>query len=261
MRVVKRGARSVHGTQSIRRAIDVLRQVAIYDRSGIRLVDVAQQLALDKSTAYRILGCLESEKLLARKQPGQRYVLGPLAYEIGISASRRFPLATVARPHLQRMADQTGDAVFLSLRGGFEFVCIDKIEGTYPLKAYRLDVGVRRPLGLGAVGTAILSAIPAGEVSEVLAHNEAALAHYEDTAVADALGAVIKAKRKGYSLQDRPPLGLRAVAVPLRGAHGDPLGAISISALSSRLNSRRATEIARMLKHEARLIESKLGAA
>ena len=105
---------SVTGTQSVRRAVEILRQVATYGRTGVRLVDVTAALKLQRSTAHRILQCLADEGLIVQKIPGQRYVLGPLAFELGLGAALREELREICRPALERIAGESGDVAFLS---------------------------------------------------------------------------------------------------------------------------------------------------
>lgn len=101
------------GTQSIRRAVAVLREISMYNLKGIRLVDLAANLGLERSTAHRILQCLVYEDMVAEKNPGNRYVLGPLAFELGLAAGKRFNLADLFRPHLRAITEETGDVAFL----------------------------------------------------------------------------------------------------------------------------------------------------
>ncbi len=246
------------GTQSIRRAIGALRQIATYDRGGIRLVDLMRNLKLERSTAHRILRCLVAENIVVQKQPGRRYVLGPLAFELGLGAARRFRLADVCRPSLQRLAERTEDVVFVSVASGLDLVCVDRVEGRYPIKAYTLDVGARRPLGFGAAGGAILSLFPDREIRDVLRRNALALRAYSNVTVEAGLRRVLLAKARGYALNTRPTMGLKAVAVPFRDGQGQPLGAVSLCAISSRMRDKRVRELVDLIRGEVAVIEAQL---
>src|SRR5690606_20502280 len=64
----------------------------------------------------------------------------------------------------------------LTIRSGFDGVCIARAEGAFPIKVFVLDVGRRRPLNIGASATAILSALPDDEIHRIC------LANHERTA-------------------------------------------------------------------------------
>jgi DNA-binding IclR family transcriptional regulator len=246
------------GTQSVSRAVSILRHVAAHDVGGVRLIDIQTALKLDRSTAHRILQCLFSEGFLARRHPGQRYVLGPLAFELGLRAAGRETLRGLCRPHLQRIAEETGDVVFLSVRSGLETVCIDRAEGDYPIKAYTRRVGDRRPIGFGVVGIAMLALLPDSEVQDTLERSADALAAFSNEEVTDALARIAVAKNRGYALHERNTLGLRAIAVPIRNPQGAPFAAISLCAIASRLKAQRIPELVALLKDEATAIEQAL---
>jgi DNA-binding IclR family transcriptional regulator len=143
---------AVSGTQSIERAVTVLRVLASRGRHGMPLAEIARHASLNRPTVHRILKCLCAQGATARDPDSRRYYLGQLVFELGLAASPQFTLNELCRPALLRLADRTGDTVFLTLRSGYDAVCIDRREGSFPIRALVLDVGTRRPLGVGAGG-------------------------------------------------------------------------------------------------------------
>src|SRR5690606_31297222 len=90
----------------------------------------------------------------------------------------RFDIAELARPALIRLARETGDTVFLSVREGLDAICLERQVGSYPIKTLTLDVGDRRPLGVGAGSLALLAFLPEAEIAEIIASNEPRLVSY-----------------------------------------------------------------------------------
>lgn len=90
----------------------------------------------------------------------RRYFLGHLIFELGLAASSNFNLRDIRQSSLMRLADRTGDAVFLTIRSGYDTVCIDRKEGSFSIRALTLGVGTRRSLGVGAGGLALLMSLP-----------------------------------------------------------------------------------------------------
>jgi DNA-binding IclR family transcriptional regulator len=227
------------GTQSIRRTVAVLREIATYNLNGIRLVELSRNLGLERSTAHRILHCLVYENLVREKQPGNRYVLGPLAFELGLSAGKRFDVASIFLPYMEAIAEETGDVLFLSVRSDLALIFTARVDGKSPLKPHIRSVGHRRPLGFGAAGTAMLSLLSDGEVSEILSQNERSLMTYGGTTIAVAFETVLKARADGYATHERRASGLKAVAVPIPNVNGGAAAVLSVCTLASRLTEQR----------------------
>src|SRR6266850_1377935 len=64
------------GTQSIERALLLLREIAAHNRTGSRLLDLATRTALQRPTVHRMLKCLASENMVQQDGDTHRYFLG-----------------------------------------------------------------------------------------------------------------------------------------------------------------------------------------
>jgi DNA-binding IclR family transcriptional regulator len=168
----------VPGAQGVHRVADLLRAIASHDAAGARLLDLARQCRLEPPTTHRLLKALDAEGLVARDPSARTYTLGPLTFELGLAAAHHFRARDLCAQALQAIAEHTGDTVFLSMRSGLDTVCIDRREGRFPIKTLTLDVGTRRPLGLGAGGLALLAALDDAEIDAVLGANAWRLAAY-----------------------------------------------------------------------------------
>ncbi|MDA4183469.1 hypothetical protein NY815_07130, partial [Escherichia coli] len=73
-------------------------------------------------------------------------------HELGLLARPRYRLSDLCDGALHRLADVTQDTLYLSERSGMEAVCTNRALGDFPIKAMPLDIGIRRPLGVGAGG-------------------------------------------------------------------------------------------------------------
>jgi DNA-binding IclR family transcriptional regulator len=159
---------------------------------------------------------------------------------------------------MTRIAEATGDTVFLTQRSGLDAVCIDRREGTFPIKTFTLEVGVRRPLGVGTGSLAILAALPEEEFRSIITSNEPRLAEHGLNGTT-LLSQARKAQKLGYAVRETPTLaGVRSLGQVLRNQSGVPFAALSISAISSRMADRRVQELATMLRNESRLIERQI---
>jgi len=248
------------GTQSIERALSLLREIAAHNRTGSRLLDLATRTGLQRPTVHRMLKCLAEEAMVQQDLDTHRYFLGPMVFELGLTAGPRFNLREICHPALTRIAEATGDTVFLTQRSGLDAVCLDRHEGAFPIKTFTLEIGMRRPLGVGIGSVAILAALPDEDIRHIVASNAPRLPEYGLTSNS-LLAQVKKAQKLGYAVRETPSLaGVRSIGQPLHNRSGVPFAALSVSAISSRMNEKRVAELATLLKNETRSIEKQLSA-
>lgn len=238
------------GTQSIERAVAVLRAIASRGRRGMRIAEVVSTSGLPQATCSRMLQCLEREGLVDKEQHTRKYFLGPLVSELGLVARPRYSLSELCAASLRELAQITQDTVYLSERSGLEAVCTARMLGDYPIKALPLDVGIRRPLGVGAGGLAILAAMEPDETEAVV---RTIGSHYEGhgrLTVESMLAAVAETRARGYSfVESTVTPGTCAVGVAVPGEVA--IAAISVSAINGRLGPERRQEVARLIQRHA----------
>jgi DNA-binding IclR family transcriptional regulator len=263
---VSRGGRSsgddpspASGTQSIERAVRILREIAAHGPRGMRAADIAQRLGLERPTAYRILKGLAAQRMLVQDEDGKRFRLGQLIYELGLAAEPGINLRTICHPVLKELAERTGDCVFLVVRSGLESVCIDREAGTFPVRVLSLDIGVRRPLGLGAGGLALLLTMPEDEIGKVIAANARLYRDYGRLTTERLQDAIVRSRKAGFAVNDEDVIeGVSAIGLAIRpGNGGAAFAALAISGVTSRFNGRRA-EVMRELSRSVKRLERKL---
>jgi DNA-binding IclR family transcriptional regulator len=244
------------GTQTIQRASLLVRLIASRSRTGMRLAEVVQHAKLERPTAHRILKCLVDEGFLMQAEDSHQYFLGPLIFELGLAASPQFNLSDICRPSLARVAEKTGDTVFLSVRSGYDSVCIDRREGAYPIKALTLEVGTRRPLGVGAGGLALLLKLSDEAIDEIVRANAKRLGAFHKLTVPVLQKALKRSQQLGYALNDSHIIaGATTLGLPIVNRYGHPFAALSMAAISSRMATARQAELVAILREEIGVIE------
>ena len=245
---------------SLERAI-ALMSVVSESEAGLRLKDAAQALGLSTSTAHRILSALVEHRMLRLTEGSRAYVPGSELYRLGQAAVRHYSLVDLAKPSMRLLAELTQDTVFLSARDRDDAVCLDRMIGDYPIRTLTLSIGDRRPLGVGAGSMAIFSALPESERAVIASGGSDRVQRYPSfTSTALSKWANI-AKRCGYAYNpERVIRGMSAVGVPICGADGLPIGAISVAAICSRIQGERLLEIIGFLQKECAIVAEKAAA-
>ena len=146
---------------SLKRGVRLLRLLATAGAGGSALTELAAQAGLPHPSAHRVLKQLQAERLVEHHPDTRRYRLGPLAFELGLAASTQFDMRDLCEAAMQRLASVSADTVYLVGRSGFDAVCLHRVEGAFPIRTLVLEVGSRRPLGVGAGGLAVLAAATA----------------------------------------------------------------------------------------------------
>ena len=236
--------------KTIDRAAAILRCLAKGPEEGSRLSDIAAGSGLGKTTTHRLLAALVSVGFVDRGE-SRLYRLGYALYTLGSNA-RRFDIAELARPSLLRLAAETGDTVFLSVRDGDEALCLARCTGDFPIRTLTLNIGDRRPLGVGAGSLALLSFLDPREAERVIAANEAARSAYPAFNSENLKKLVQESTQQGFAFNDgRIVSEMAAVAVPVFGAGEAVTAALSIAAIRQRMTAERVRSLITSLKREA----------
>ena len=230
----------------------VVREVAFANRTGIRLVDLAKVLPLERPTIHRLLKTLIEERLVTQDVVTRKYFLGQGLFELGLTAATRFNPRELCQPILQHIADETEDTVFLLFRSGLEVVCVDRKDGSFPIKVFSMNVGDRRPLGTGAGGLAILSALPDDEIERAINITRSKKRRIVDNVL---LEEIKKTRRNGFAVHEGELAEVRALAVPIRDVAGQPFAALSFTAINARVEGDRLKTLVTLLQQGAKELE------
>ncbi|WKA26485.1 IclR family transcriptional regulator [Bradyrhizobium roseum] len=241
--------------QSIARLDILMSALSTEPRRGMRLNEICRTTGLGKATAHRLLSGLVAYRLADFDEESQRYFVGFKIFTWASGAADRYGLLTLARPSLERLVERYQDAVYLTVRSGDEAVCVERLEGSYPIKTLIFEVGSRRPLGIGAGSAAILAALPPTEQSSILARNAKNRRAY-DVSDDDLRQIVTAARLNGYTFVDGKIVpGICTVGAAISLESGDPIGAISISSISERMAKDRRSDIASAMLTEIKQMQ------
>lgn len=254
------GAEAVGGTRSIERAIGLLLLAGRAGAEGARLSDLVAKSSLPKPTVRRVLLALVRSGLLDQDADTRRYHIGPEAYVLGTLASARFGIHALSLDGLARLARESGDTAFLSVRRDDFTVCLHREEGAFPIRTHVLQAGDRHPLGIGAGGLAILAALPEAERDAVIARNASLLASDYPGHLPDALNTLVQqAQDRGYAVNPGLVMaGSWGIGVAVPGPDGRPIGALSLAAIENRLTEERQHALAPLLTREAERLAAAL---
>jgi DNA-binding IclR family transcriptional regulator len=243
----------------LRRALGLLRVLADGDPAGLRLKDIAEAASCSQPTAHRTLQDLIAEGFAEQVAGGKRYRLALDFYVLAARAGQANGLRDLARPALLRLSATLSDTIFLLVRNGFDAVCLERVEGPFPIRSFTGDIGGKVPLGLGQGSLAILANLPEEEQEAVIRFNIPRLIDRGFLDEAALRGAIAKARAQGWVNTSSGLIpGMAGLGVPVLDAEGRAVAALSVGTLAERLNPERLPHVVKILQSEAQALAAKL---
>ncbi len=219
-----------HRIPVIDRMMDVL--ALLEKRSGgASIRELVDHLGLPRTTVYRILNTLHYHDVV-RRTPEGAYRLGPRLLALAartLPDAEDYDLAALARPHLEALAEATGEGCKVSVLDGSTVLVVAAVQGT---REYALTVvpGQHQPLHAGAASKMLIAHLGKEELDALLGGEE--LTRYTARTITDRkrLSAELaRIRRDGWS-EDRGEfsLSILAYAAPIRDRRGKVVAALSV---------------------------------
>jgi DNA-binding IclR family transcriptional regulator len=232
--------------KTLRKGLQILDLLSASD--GPRgAADVARQLDMTRSNAFRLIGTLADMGYLRRADETGRYEPTLKSWEIGMRIMARNPLRRVAQPALRALHAATGFNVYLAMLDGADILYLDKVE-TEIRSHVSAQPGMRLPAFLVASGHAILASQPDDVAIDMLAGHPRASETTQDALAA----ALDRARDTGWAMTlsgSRP--GVTSIAASIAPPGEPALAAIALSAPTGELPAARHEDIARQVMMHA----------
>lgn len=229
--------------RSVDRALSILQVLA--QRGPLGVSEVAQEVGIHKSTAFRMLATLESRGMVVQSQTRGEYRLGHGVVQLASGVTSRYDITVISRPTTARLAEVVGETVNVAIHDGRAVISIDQHIGPATVTSVNW-VGRRAPFHATAAGKLFL-AWPDAEGSPAVPHRLERLTAATLTD-ADVLTEQLRQIReRGWSAtRDEQEEGLSAVGAPVRDASGEVIAAVVVSGPTFRLTDHQLPDIAKL---------------
>ena len=242
--------------QSVDRAISVMELLSRRGWSGV--TEVARELDIHKSTAYRLLTTLRDRGLVEQDAATEKYRLGFGLVLLARAVSADLDILRCARPVCEHLSELTKETVTIAVLEDDDAVVIH--QSISRASALSVDwTGRHTPLHATAAGKIFLSYMPEDQQLRIL---RGPLERFTENTIVDPASLIdhtrkIRDHGYGYTVEELE-VGLNAVGSPIRRADGEVVGTVSVSGPAFRLPpdalpetgvlaKRAATEISRCL--------------
>jgi IclR family acetate operon transcriptional repressor len=247
------------GVQSVDRALHIIETLA-EDDEGYRLSDLAVRTGLSTSTAHRLLTTLETRRFVQFDRTESRWHVGAKSFTVGATFTRRRNFVAQAMPYLRKLRDQTRETANLAVVDDESIIVRTRIESREIMRSLT-KVGGRVAMVASGVGKAVLATYSNEDVSAIIRHHGMPrLTEKSIVRPSDLFKELEKIRRQGFAVDDEEAcMGLRCIAAVVYNDCAEPLAAISVSGMTSRLTDERLPMLGQTVREVAAELTVALG--
>ena len=250
-------ARQPESVAAVLKVFAIMQALAEKNETGIS--DLSVRLAMPKATVYRFLQTMKTLGYVRQEVDSERYGLTMRMFELGAKALRYPDLVEIAKPHMQRLSDATGETVHLGMLIDSEIIYVHKVDSRHMLGMYS-RVGRRAPLHCTAIGKVLMAWDQPARRDAVLKGCD--FKRYRDKTIttrADFDAELQRTLAQGFG-QDREEFDdhIRCAGIPIFDHHQVVAG-LSVSFPTFRYDHAREPELVGMLRDASRDISRQLG--
>lgn len=253
-------ARSAGGgslVQSVDRAVSVLELLAQQGEAGV--TEMAAELDVHKSTAFRLVSALEYRGLVEQSGDRGKYRLGFGIIRLAGATVGQLDLTQQGRPVSEALAAELGETVNLAVADGGDVINVDQVWGSASVMSHNW-IGRRTALHATSSGKVLLAYMKPDQRDEALSGPLESFTEYTVTdpgRLRDELKKIVDTGI-GYALEEFE-VGLNAVAAPIHSYDGAIVAGLSAAGPSYRLTDEHVGEVAEAVSRAAMEISSRLG--
>lgn len=249
-------------SQSVVKALKLL-ELFTEENPELMLKDIAKKANMPKPTAYRLLSTLETCGFLQKMKENEhdsRYRLGLKLLELGQMVSDQLELRGIARPFMEKLAQEINEVIHLVIVNHDEATYIEKVDSSRALRLYT-RIGKSSPLYLGSGPKMLLSNMPKERQKEILGDEDLYfLGDHTKIDKSSLLKELDEIRKEGFSYsigeQDADTTG---ISYPIYDFYGNVAAALTVSGLSSHFEGENLVFIKTKTEMTAREISEKLG--
>ena len=218
--------------RSLARGMSVIKA---FDRftPAMTLSDVARKTGLPRAAAGRFLKTLVT--LEYASFDGREYRLRPRVLELGMAYFSSFSFIEIANPILEAAAKQVEEPCSMGVLDGTELVYVARHTANR-MMSISIALGNRYPATSTSLGRVLLGGLPDAELDALL--DKAQIRQVTPLTVSDKRKLremIVQGRSDGYCTADgQLEVGIRSIAVPVRGRDGKIIAAINMGVPATR---------------------------
>ena len=244
--------------QSLERGMRAL--LYLSERRTAGVTEVAEKLGVNKSTAYRILETLMSFNMVAQDPATAKYKLGPGILQLSDQLLKGLNIISVAKPHMARLVDETGESSHLCMLSNDRAVVIDQIM-TDLRRTVNAREGNTEPVYCSAVGKCLVACCDEEKRESIISKID--FVPFTKNTITDKerlRSELDRIVEQGYAVDDGElSEDIICIAAPIYNHSGKALYSVGISGPKSRIKAKKIEALALKVINSANKISAQLG--
>ncbi|GAA1200807.1 IclR family transcriptional regulator [Pseudonocardia alaniniphila] len=240
------------------RAISVLEILARLGEAGVS--EVAAEIEVHKSTAFRLLGALEGHGLVEQATDRGKYRLGFGLIPLAGAVSDRLEVTRQGRPVYEQLAADLGETINIAVLQSHWVVNIDQAMGPSTVATHNW-IGRLTPLHCTSSGKVLLAHLDPERRAELLAEaGMEAVTPNTITSLSMLDAELAQVRETGLAVAiEEYEIGLNAAAAPVCDRAGQVIAALTVSGPAYRMDTTRLKELATPLRAAASEMSRRMG--
>lgn len=227
-------AHNPYVVQPILKSLRLLEAIG-WKAHDVTLTEIARELGLPKTTAYRYLQTLAAAGFLRQDVDSDRYGIGPRVRMFAQTEKSLSRLRRIAIPEMEQLMRTFNETVNLAVSSGFDVVYVEMLRGSSTIRM-QARVGDHHPIHSTALGKAILAFLPPAERAAILDWPLGEMTARTIRSSATLRRQLGEAREVGYSIErEETENGFACIGVPILDDERYPLAALSLSLPDRRL--------------------------
>jgi IclR family transcriptional regulator, pca regulon regulatory protein len=225
---------------SLARGLAVIRAFSDQRRS-LTIAQISHKTGIPRAAVRRCLHTLR--QLGYADAESNNFSLKPKVLTLGYSYLSSTPLTVSTLPFLNQISRALNESCSLAVLDENEVLYVAR-SATSRIMSVALNTGSRLPAYCTSLGRAILAHLPEDDIDAYLGSVELKAFTERTVVSAKRLREILAGVRQnGYALvEEELEVGLRSIAVPVRGASGNVVAALNVGAQATRVTGRQMKE-------------------
>ena len=202
------------------------------------IAQISQKTGIPRAAVRRCLFTLQQLGYVDAEL--NNFSLRPKVLTLGYSYLSSTPLTVSSQPYLNAISRDLGESCSIAVLDDSEVLYVARSAASRVMSV-ALNTGSRLPAYCTSLGRVMLAHLPPAELDAYFAKVKLKpMTDKTETNQKRLRELLVQVRQDGYAINDEElELGLRSIAVPVRGASGQVLAALNVGAQASRVSEER----------------------
>ncbi|RPK13152.1 hypothetical protein FH5_03358 [Priestia endophytica] len=242
---------------TLENALHVLELFSV-EEPELGISEIANQLGIANSTAYRLVTSLRSEGFITKDAHTNLYRLGTSILALGNVIIKQSKVYNISQSILKSLVQQTNETAHIAVLREFEAMYLNKIVCSHPVRLLSY-IGKCNPVHCTSTGQVLLAHQSKPFIEELF---QKKLQRYTSKTIIDPaslLDRLQKIKKQGYALSvEELHKGVSSISAPIYNLKGNVIASVTIAGPVQRMNNNMTSNLIKSVIQSANEISQLL---